>query len=591
MKDSREFAAEHTRLNNEIDFFLTSKSWTMTRPLRDSRWRTERLFRQVKLASQLMSEGRFDEVIEILKQKVKGKPPTANIENNAKIITILTNPHTLFVAHLIDNKLRDSGFHTEIIANLSISSFTDNVYIVICPQMFTALPANYFAFQMEQSIHSRWFTEEYFTILKNSIATLDYSLDNINFLQKNEIEYRQTFYLPISYFHNYKKYLVSNGVKFPKKQQEKYDVLFYGDEHCERRKLFLNALKTRFKVKIISNLFSEQLYPYLLSAKVVVNIHYYEDALLETTRIYECLSLDVPVISEMSSNINEYQGIEKQVIFTPINNIEAMIDSVDKLINTRGSVAKHTKNIKKEIKEKTNFTYFFNRLLLAYDLINYTEFYRKVDNYPTSITENNVGNCLTLPETRERQINFIKQKNSSDFSFYNGLRHQLGWIGCGLSYKDMINRAKDANLEYVIICEDDVEFYEDFEEQLALVLDYLKTTKKEWHIFSGFIAIVHNDTQVSHIEIYQEQEFIHIDKMISAVFNIYHNTVFDRILAWDETDHNDQTNTIDKFIESSGDLKVITTLPFLVGHHEEMKSTLWGFTNGTYATHLTRDIY
>jgi LmbE family N-acetylglucosaminyl deacetylase/glycosyltransferase involved in cell wall biosynthesis len=582
VKDSREFAAEHTRLNNEIDFFLTSKSWTMTKPLRDSRRRTERLFRQVKLASQLIYEGRFDEVIEILKQKVKGKPPTANIENNAKIITILTTPHTLFVAHLIDNELRDSGFHTEIITNLSISSFTDNVYIVICPQMFTALPANYFAFQMEQSIHSRWFTDEYFTILKNSIATLDYSLDNINFLQKNEIEYRQTFYLPISYFQNYKKYLVSKGVKFPKKQQEKYDVLFYGDEHCERRKLFLDALKTRFKVKIISNLFSEQLYPYLLSAKVVVNIHYYEDALLETTRIYECLSLGIPVISEMSSNTNEYQGVEKQVIFTPINNIEAMIDSVDKLINTKGAIAKHTKNIKKEVKEKPDFSYFFNRLLLAYDLINYTEFYRKVENYPTSITESNVGNCLTLPETRERQVNFIKQKNSSDFSFYNGLRHQLGWIGCGLSYKDMINRAKDANLEYVIICEDDVEFYEDLEEQLALVLDYLKTTKKEWHIFSGFIAIVHNETQINHIEIYQEQEFIHIDKMISAVFNIYHKSVFDRILTWDETDHNDQTNTIDKFIESSGDLKVITTLPFLVGHHEEMKSTLWGFTNSAY---------
>jgi LmbE family N-acetylglucosaminyl deacetylase/glycosyltransferase involved in cell wall biosynthesis len=582
VKDSREFAAEHTRLNNEIDFFLTSKSWTMTKPLRDSRRRTERLFRQVKLASQLIYEGRFGEVIEILKQKVKGKPPTANIENNAKIITILTTPHTLFVAHLIDNELRDSGFHTEIITNLSISSFTDNVYIVICPQMFTALPANYFAFQMEQSIHSRWFTDEYFTILKNSIATLDYSLDNINFLQKNEIEYRQTFYLPISYFQNYKKYLVSKGVKFPKKQQEKYDVLFYGDEHCERRKLFLDALKTRFKVKIISNLFSEQLYPYLLSAKVVVNIHYYEDALLETTRIYECLSLGIPVISEMSSNTNEYQGVEKQVIFTPINNIEAMIDSVDKLINTKGAIAKHTKNIKKEVKEKPDFSYFFNRLLLAYDLINYTEFYRKVENYPTSITESNVGNCLTLPETRERQVNFIKQKNSSDFSFYNGLRHQLGWIGCGLSYKDMINRAKDANLEYVIICEDDVEFYEDLEEQLALVLDYLKTTKKEWHIFSGFIAIVHNETQINHIEIYQEQEFIHIDKMISAVFNIYHKSVFDRILTWDETDHNDQTNTIDKFIESSGDLKVITTLPFLVGHHEEMKSTLWGFTNSAY---------
>jgi len=580
--DSQIFAEEHVRLINERDFFLASKSWEITKPLRYIRRRSERLSRQIKIASQLISEGRFDEVGEILKQKVKGNPVPISIEDNEKKIIVLTTQHTLFVAHLIDNELNESGFLTEIITDLSVNSFTDNLYIVICPQMFTSLPANYFAFQMEQSIHSRWFTADYFTILKNSIATLDYSLDNIKFLQKNKIEYRQTFYVPISYFQHYKKYLVSKGIEFPKNKQEKYDVLFYGDEHCERRKLFLEALKDRFKVKVISNLFSEQLYPYLLSAKVVVNIHYYEDALLETTRIYECLSLGVPVISEMSSNISEYHGIEKQVIFTPINDVQAMIAATDKLINTKGRINQYTENIKKENKNKSDFNYFFNRLLLAYDLINYDEFYHKVKSYPTSIIENNVGNCLTLPETSERQANFIKQENSSDFSFFNGLRHQLGWIGCGLSYKDMIQRAKDANMEYVIICEDDVEFYEEFAEQLALVLDYLKTTTKEWHIFSGFIAIVHNDTKVKHIEIYHDHEFIHIDKMISAVFNIYHHSVFDRILSWDETDHNDQTNTIDKFVENSGDLKVITTLPFLVGHHEEMKSTLWGFTNNTY---------
>jgi len=66
------------------------------------------------------------------------------------------------------------------------------------------------------------------------------------------------------------------------------------------------------------------------------------------------------------------------------------------------------------------------------------------------------------------------------------------------------------------------------------------------------------------------------------IFNIYHSSIFDKILQWDETDFNDQTNTIDRFLENSTDLKVITTLPFLVGHHEERDSTLWGVKNCAY---------
>jgi hypothetical protein len=32
---------------------------------------------------------------------------------------------------------------------------------------------------------------------------------------------------------------------------------------------------------------------------------------------------------------------------------------------------------------------------------------------------------------------------------------------------------------------------------------------------------------------------------------------------------------IDRFIEKSSDLKVITTLPYFVGHRENVNSTLW----------------
>ncbi|PZQ44118.1 MAG: hypothetical protein DI551_10750, partial [Micavibrio aeruginosavorus] len=53
-------------------------------------------------------------------------------------------------------------------------------------------------------------------------------------------------------------------------------------------------------------------------------------------------------------------------------------------------------------------------------------------------------------------------------------------------------------------------------------------------------------------------------------------------LGWDENNRNPASNTIDRFIEKQSGVDIITTFPFLVGHKEEMSSTLWGFKNTQY---------
>ncbi|MBC8674081.1 glycosyltransferase family 25 protein [Aeromonas hydrophila] len=50
-----------------------------------------------------------------------------------------------------------------------------------------------------------------------------------------------------------------------------------------------------------------------------------------------------------------------------------------------------------------------------------------------------------------------------------GLRHRLGWVGCGLSYKFLINRAKDLNFQQITICEDDVSLPDDFRADLIIL--------------------------------------------------------------------------------------------------------------------------
>ena len=61
---------------------------------------------------------------------------------------------------------------------------------------------------------------------------------------------------------------------------------------------------------------------------MVVNIHYYEGAILESTRVCECLSLGATVVSEMSSNQGEHLDWEDMVTFTPVGDIQAMIEAI-----------------------------------------------------------------------------------------------------------------------------------------------------------------------------------------------------------------------------------------------------------------------
>lgn len=73
---------------------------------------------------------------------------------------ILTTKHTSFIAHLIAENLSKVGIQSKIIFEIPKAGYATNQwYIVICPQIFERLPEHYLAFQMEQSVSSRWFTE------------------------------------------------------------------------------------------------------------------------------------------------------------------------------------------------------------------------------------------------------------------------------------------------------------------------------------------------------------------------------------------------------------------------------------------------
>lgn len=237
-----------------------------------------------------------------------------------KIATILSRHHCYFISKLIQKELVKKNISSTIRDKKPKFGFKKHIHFVICPQIFEILPSNHISFQMEQAVAERWFTPKYFSILAKAKYILDYSQFNISFLIEKGINANLINFIPVYYYKNY----------FPQAEniQEEYDVAFYGDADTPRRQSFLNVISSKFNVKIITNCYGETLYNELCKAKVIINIHYYENALLETTRIYECLSLNKLVISETAADINLHQNLLEIVDFTEIGNINEMVEKI-----------------------------------------------------------------------------------------------------------------------------------------------------------------------------------------------------------------------------------------------------------------------
>ncbi|MDB5595606.1 MAG: Methyltransferase type 11 [Hyphomicrobiales bacterium] len=485
--------------------------------------------------------------------------------------SILTTQHCTYVAELISASLLSIGVKSEIIFSEPDGGFSDGPHFVICPQMFEKLPGLYIAYQMEQSVSSRWFSPEYFSQLENAFAIFDYSIDNIKFLTSRGLHAKQIYYMPISHLATFRR-------KTKRPQKPMFDVLFYGDPNSPRRRSILEELQKNFAVKIVSEVFGDELYDLIERAKIIVNIHYYDNALLETTRLYECLSLGKVIVSEKGSDRAGAGELEGIVQFVETGDVEALVGALSSLLADKAALKARETVIAEFVSQRVNgFQFHFMRFLLAAGVITFDEFYRQAGSYVTFTGERV---CLSLPEYVDRQADF-KADDRFGFQVFTGLRHSIGWIGCGLSYKFIMRKALEQKMARIVVCEDDVLFYEDWEKRFDEVCRYLDTMN-DWDVFCGLIADLHKETGVRQIDHFDTERFIHLDRMTSMVFNVYNKKFFKLMAAWDETLVEVETNTIDRYIETSANLQIVTTLPYLVGHKEDLYSTLWNSKNDQY---------
>ena len=568
----REMEQELMLVNSRLNHIQTSRAYRLAQrgerlfgriiPPDSMRYRTAkkawRLFKRLtgrQMAASQIAQGQMEELRRL---------------GQYKQMDVVTTRHTMYIAMLIKRELE----RLEIKCRIHIGepqAYEDIPYIIICPQFVQHFPKVYFAFQMEQTVSTRWLTEDYLVKLKNSCGILDYSLTNIDFFQKTEYRdiSRNAYYLPVDYCTQYTQ------ADIP--QEKAYDVLFYGDASNPRRKAMLEAVAKHFNVKVCSELYGEDVYREIRKAKVLLNIHYYDGALLETTRLYETLSLNATmIVSEDSEHRMETDRLEPFADFVPVGDTDALIERIAYWIEHDEEREKRIRENQAMLENRSSaFCFYFLRFLLAHDRIDFDTFYRFAGDYVQIGTDRL---CLNLPESTQRRRAFDRD-NHYGFQCVPGLRHLKGWVGCALSYKMIMRRAKDAGLKTVTVCEDDVVFPENLEARLLEIGQYLDT-RKRWSLFSGVMADA-DQAKIQSVERREEATYIEIDRMMSMVFNVYHEEMFDLISQWDERNRDETSNTIDRYLESRK-LSVHVRLPFLVGHREEMNSTIWDWSNLRY---------
>ncbi|MFE0236529.1 methyltransferase type 11 [Brucella anthropi] len=488
---------------------------------------------------------------------------------NGIVWGILCTPHTLFIARAISERLASHGIDSEIVTG-SLKSFDHDLYIVLCAQMFKHLPpANKrVIFQLEQSVSSRWFTPQYMKNLKESLGVLEYSLTNIDFLAQNGIEYPNVHYLPIGASFDE----VFEGSVIPKK----YDFVFYGDSlSSERRRRFLGKLQEKYSIKICNDLFGDELYAVIQESRVVINIHYYEGALLEMPRICECISLGVPVLSEGTSDQAEYPELEGAVKFFDEGSIDSMMACASEMLDNQEMI---TSALQAAVPvSAARFNFMMDRFLTAIGVVPADV----ILNRPIHMARKSDFFALSLPETIERR-RVIAQSRPDGCELFDGIRHSSGWIGCGSSFNALSRYALAHEVNRLTIIEDDVELPDNFNSILHEINEYLDVRKSKWDIFSGLMADVHPKAKVISVDQVGARTYVTIDKMASTVFNIYNESALKLLSQWDPLNTDAVTNTIDRYLERQENIRVVVALPFIVGHKEDARSTLWGFENERY---------
>jgi hypothetical protein len=247
-------------------------------------------------------------------------------ESKLKSINIFTTKFGFYIAHSLKYLFEQKNIQVKIIYEINPNDPT--LHIILFSQKIHVFPKNYIIYQLEQKDISKWVDSKYEASILFSKITWDYSQSNID--KFPDLIKQKMIYVPIP--------LVPIGLLNPIYNSNitpQNNILFFGSmNNIRRHKLnyLQKKLYPKYKIKIISNIYGDKLIKEILNSKIILNIHFYKDAILETARINEVLSCNRIVISELPNmiDVQNYNLYIDKVVF--VENINSMYNKIIELL-------------------------------------------------------------------------------------------------------------------------------------------------------------------------------------------------------------------------------------------------------------------
>lgn len=362
-----------------------------------------------------------------------------NIRNNMTIY-IYTSPYVINIAEYISKNFHKYNINNFVIASLIsdehfdlINDDNNSFIFLLAFQSFYNSPIKnkllkmkknkYILYQLEQinnvtKYHNN-INDELENFMNNALYVLDYNMSNYNILN-NKIN-KVFVGVPI----------VESGMII---QRKNIDILFYGNVNNYRKNI-LDNLSSKYNIKILEKSFANELKEYIMRSKIILNIHYYSEALLEICRIHEAIPYKCKIISEITTNdlklCENYKDFCTFVDFRNINEVVNIIDlelknyeniNFDSIIEKNFSL--YNENFEKFTKKIKNYHLFSKDLLnIKNSPINYEVAFIDSNYNITNISEKIVNNNENIEEDviNKKYIDNIGHLHCYDLSKFDDI--------------------------------------------------------------------------------------------------------------------------------------------------------------------------
>lgn len=258
-------------------------------------------------------------------------------------ITIISPTRMMYISKIFKQNFERRGIKCHVVPNEGFDLMEYNTYLlknkhhyyfIYCLFLLTniskLIPNRYIIYQLEQhtndeiSHHYRKILSMLPIIYSRAYKVFDYNQQNIDVLEK-KIKFRP-FLLPIPFS------IEKNYFQLYDTTKKEYDIIFIGLINDRRKKILL-YLQKYFKIGIPQRtIYGNQLVQFVSKGKMLLNIHYYSNAILERPRLNEMIPIGIPIVSEKPNpkDLEIVSSYEKNIHFIDIideNNIQSSLVS------------------------------------------------------------------------------------------------------------------------------------------------------------------------------------------------------------------------------------------------------------------------